>query len=59
MKKAKIILTVAASIFVVAACQNKSDDNSSKASNPTELPEDYMYTLTIPEIMDIPISDPV
>ena len=51
-KKTLIPLLFTSCVAWVVACEEKVNNSSSLAG----LPEDYMYTLTIPEIMEISIA---
>ena len=57
MKKALGTITLLVSVLLVISCQDKIELNDSTALASAELPADYMYTLTIPEIMELNISD--
>ena len=57
-KKALSRVSIVLSLLLAVACQEKHDLSEAVAMNEVGLPADYMYTLTIPEIMEIEISDP-
>ncbi len=54
-KKTLIPLLFTSCVAWVVACEEKAN-NSFSDSSLAGLPEDYMYTLTIPEIMEISIA---
>lgn len=57
-KKTLRLLSITTTILFAIACQKESQLKEAIAVNSVDLPADYMYTLTIPEIMELGISNP-